>query len=266
MAKIVACAQFAPVPGDVEENLRTIERLTAEAEGVDLVVFPELATTGYLSAEWMSELAETVPGKMFDELAAIARDHARALAVGWPELDLQDGTRHNSFLVIDETGRLVLRYRKSHLWHGESAWATPGSAFHATVCNGVVCGAWVCYDTRFPEVARLVALAGAQVGLVGSAWLGPPEEWELALRARALDNNIYVAAAAMQGTTGGGEPLYGGSLIVGPSGEVLARAEEGPETFISAVVDTAEINARRERLPLFVDRRPDLYDGLTWGR
>jgi predicted amidohydrolase len=123
----------------------------------------------------------------------------------------------------------------------------------------VRCGAWVCYDTRFPELARRLALDGATLGLVSAAWLGPAEEWELAVRSRALDNGMYVAASALQGTARGAA-FHGVSLVADPHGRVIARSPEG-DGVISADYDDEGVAEFRARLPLLEHRRPDLLGG-----
>ena len=115
---------------------------------------------------------------------------------------------------------------------------------------------WICYDSRFPEAARALALSGVTLGLVGSAWFGPDSEWELALRARALDNGIFAAGAAALGSFGGA-PFHGTSLIVDPHGTVLARAPDSREGVIAAEYDESAVASFRTRVPLLQDRRPD---------
>jgi len=262
MVLTLACAQFAPVGGDVNANVARMAKLLREAAGADLVVFPELATTGYLPGAEVAPLAEPIPGPTTERLSALARECRIAIATGIAELDPASGRRYNTLVVVDSDGRLCLRYRKTHLWAGEERWATPGSSFTVAQCGGVALGAWICYDCRFPEVARMFALAGAEVALVGSAWLGPAEEWELAVRARAMDNGIFVAASTMQGTSGSME-FHGGSLIADPHGRVIAQAREGETTVIAAKADLAAIPECRARLPLLSHRRRDLYSPLV---
>ncbi len=105
-------------------------------------------------------------------------------------------------VFLDSRGTLRSVYRKVHLWVTEKEWALPGSGFPAMTAGDMRLGMWICYDTRFPEAARTLARSGATLGLVGSAWFGPAEEWELALRARALDNGMFVAGASVQGSFG----------------------------------------------------------------
>lgn len=254
----LACAQFAPVEGDVAANLSRLDDLARQAAGADLVLFPELATTGYLPADRIAPLAEAIPGPTTDRLGEIARKHGLALAAGMAELDPATGLRHNTLVVLGRDGRLALCYRKTHLFPGEERWATAGSSFTVALCGGIAIGGWICYDTRFPEVARQVALAGVEVALVPSAWLGPADEWELVVRARALDNGIFVAGAALQGSSSVSE-FRGGSLIADPHGRVIAQAKEGETTVVSADVDLNAIAEFRKRLPLLEHRRSDLF-------
>jgi predicted amidohydrolase len=117
---------------------------------------------------------------------------------------------------------------------------------------------WICYDTRFPEAARVLALEGATLCLAATAWFGPADEWELAIRARAMDNGIFTAGAALQGEALG-MPLRGASIIVDPHGRILAQAREGADGVITAQYDEESVLSFRARLPLLEHRRPSAY-------
>jgi predicted amidohydrolase len=185
-----------------------------------------------------------------------------AIAFGLAELDDSGAVRYNSLVVFDAQGHTAAIYHKIHLWATERQWAEPGERVVPFVLNGVRYAGWICYDTRFPEVARLCALAGADVGLVPTAWLGPGEEWELALRARALDNSMFVLGSDIIGP----DPslrCYGRSMIVDPKGRVIARAEPEQEGIICTTLDPAVMDAQRDRVPLLGDRRPDRYVQLV---
>jgi predicted amidohydrolase len=159
-------------------------------------------------------------------------------------------------------GQVAGVYHKMHLWDTEREWAEPGREVLSVELDEVRYTGWICYDTRFPELARLGALAGAEVALVPTAWLGPGEEWELALRARALDNGIFCAGADIVGP----DPALrcrGLSTIVGPKGNVLARAEPDSEGIICATLRQADLDAQRGRVPLLKHRRPEVYDCLV---
>lgn len=260
MGMVLACAQFAAVPGDPAANAGRVDALAREAagRGGTLAVFPELCLTGYLPAGEIEALAAASDGPELGAVAAVARTVRIAIAVGFAER-AADGRRYSSMAVFGPDGALLAVRRKAHLFGGEPRWATPARDARAFEACGVRCGAWVCYDTRFPELARRLALDGATLGLVGAAWLGPVDEWELAVRARAMDNGIFVAAAALQGG-GRGVELHGTSLVADPHGRVIARAASG-DGVITAAYDHAAIAECRARLPLLEHRRADLLGG-----
>ena len=265
----IACGQFAAVPGDKAANVARMIAYAGQArdEGCELILFPELIVTGYLPVEQVLALVEPVTGPSVQRLAQAARKLRIAIAFGLAELDEARarhsyGARYNSLVVLDRQGSLAALYHKMHLWAAEREWAEPGNEALAFELDGVRYGGWICYDTRFPELARLSALAGIEAGLVPTAWLGPGDEWELALRARALDNSIFIAGADIIGP----DPAlrcYGRSLIVSPKGRVLARAEPEQEGIVCATLDPAEMAAQRGRVPLLADRRPALYGPLA---
>ena len=218
--------------------------------------------TGYLAPEAVIPLAEPLSGPSVQTLARAARELGIAIAFGLAELDEGRGVRYNSLVALNQEGEIVGVYHKMHLWAREKEWAEGGSSAPVFDIAGVRCGGWICYDTRFPEVARLVALKGADVGLVATAWLGPGDEWELALRARALDNSMFVAGADIISYDPALRCL-GRSMIIGPKGKILAQAEPEREGIIDAVLKGEELEAQRNRVPLLKDRRPELYSDLV---
>ena len=259
LKSILACGQFAPVPGGIQENTDRIRSLarTAAGRGAAILVLPELCLCGYPSAADARKWAVHPEGAEIARLSACARENAISLCFGFAELGPHD-VLHNSMGFLDSAGILMSVYRKVHLWITEKEWAVPGTGFQAMTAGGVRLGMWICYDTRFPETARSLARSGATLGLVGSAWFGPPEEWELAVRSRALDNGMFVAGASVQGAFGTA-PFRGASLIVDPHGTVIARAREGAEEVICAEYDDDAVTSFRSRLPLLTDLRPGSY-------
>jgi len=260
----IACGQFAANPGDAPSNVARMIRYASQArsEGCELIVFPELIVTGYLAPERVLPLAEPLTGPSVSRLAESAGRIGIAIAFGMAELDAASSVRYNSLVLVDRSGQLAGVYHKMHLWDTEREWAEPGREVLSIKLANVRYSGWICYDTRFPELARLGALAGAEVALVPTAWLGPGQEWELALRARALDNGIFCAGADIVGP----DPALrcrGLSMIVGPKGNVLARAEPDSEGIISATLSQADLDAQRGRVPLLHHRRPELYRGLS---
>jgi predicted amidohydrolase len=260
MRLALACAQFAASPANMAANLRTIEELAHEAAGrhATIVVFPELCLSGYLPPGEIERFAAAVDGDELSQVAAMARAGRIAIALGFAERAL-GGRLYNSIAVVGPEGEVVAVRRKAHLFGQEPQWAAPAESAAAFDACGLRCGAWVCYDTRFPELARRVALDGATLGLVGAAWLGPADEWELAVRSRAMDNGIYVAAAALQGAARG-YTFHGTSLVADPHGKLIARSPGG-DGVIVAEYDGEVVARFRARLPLLEHRRPDLLGG-----
>jgi len=260
----IACGQFAAELGAKSKNIARMIAYADEArdQRCELILFPELVVTGYLPAREIVPLAEPLGGPCVQTLAEAARNLQISIAFGIAELDERRDVCHNSLVVLDKQGEIAGVYRKMHLWATEAEWAEAGTSVPAFEVEGVRCAGWICYDTRFPEVGRLAAIAGADLGLVATAWLGPAEEWKLALRARALDNSLFVAGADIISY----DPVLrclGLSMIVGPKGDVLAQAESEQEGIIHAVLKGEDLDAQRNRVPLLRDRRPGLYGRLV---
>jgi predicted amidohydrolase len=255
----IACGQFEAVPADTAANLALVRRQAREAasRGASLVVFPELALTGYLPTDALCEAAVGRGGPEMTGACAVARECGLAVALGFPER-AADGRLYDAMAFIDAEGCLRSVYRKVHLFGSEGEWATAGQGFESFPWAGIRAGMWICYDTRFPEAARSLAVSGATLCLASTAWFGPPGEWELALRARAMDNGIFTAGAALQGKALD-LPLRGASAIVDPHGRLIAQAREGEDAVISAAYDDAAVASFRARLPLLAHRRPDAY-------
>ena len=254
----IACCQFRAAPADKIGNIDRMRGFAEEAArlGARIVLYPELIVTGYIAAERIPALAEPVPGPAVSSLAKVAAGLGVALAFGMAERE-PDGTGHNSLVFLSSRGELAGVYRKAHLWDTEKRWAVPGVGSIVVDYEGARAGGWICYDTRFPELARAQAVAGAELGLVSTAWLGPGEEWELALRARALDNAMFVAGADIVDP---GIGCHGRSLVVDPNGNVIARARADEECLITADLDPEVMARQRGRVPLLRDRRPEAYD------
>jgi predicted amidohydrolase len=234
----------------------------ARSRGAEIIVFPELALTGYLPAPEVLDHCHPLDGDGVASMREVAREHAIAIVFGLPELT--DGIRYNTMLALDATGTIAGIYRKIHLWKTED-WAQPGTSIKPYELAGVACASWICYDTRFPEIGRAAALAGADLCVISTAWLGPGDEWELAVRSRALDNTVFVAGSDIINP----DPSLrtcGRSLIVSPKGHVLARAAEDTPGVIVADLDPEEQQAQKDRVPLLDDRRLETLLDMQEGR
>jgi len=252
----IGCAQYTAINGDVSANLAKISRLAAQAakDKVTLLVLPELGVTGYGQPDMVAAAVEPIPGPISQQLSAIARQHRLAIAGCIAEKDEQTGLKHNTMLLLDEDGVEILRYRKVHLWDTERSWATPGTGFPVATLQDTQIGMIVCYDTRFPESVRSLANNGAQLALSCAAWFGPDEEWELALRSRAMDNGIFVAGSVLLGPH-----FHGVALIADPHGKILAQGNPGEDSVVSADIDIDVMRNFHERVPLLEHLRPASY-------
>lgn len=253
----VRCAvlQTAPRFGDVEGNLAAIEDTVAGLDGVDLVVAPELATTGYDIdglAERGHELAEPLDGDSVDRMRRLAVRHGLTLVVGVLEHD-DVGSLFDTVVTCTPDGGMV-PYRKTHVYPAEEGLFTAGDELLTVPTPVGDVGPMICFDHAFPEVATTLALAGAQVIANPAAVPNGYEHLlELRSRARAQDNQVFVVAANLAG-----DQFCGRSVVADPRGQVLASA--GPEpTRLVVELDLDQITSERRAEPALRLRRADLY-------
>ena len=254
----IALLQFQIALGDIAANLRKVESLAeqAAAQHADLLLLPELWSTGYDLANAATHGRECEA--TLRSIAALAR--RLSVRIGGSVLEPgADGVR-NCFVLIDETGAEVARYRKVHLFAPmrETEFLSAGAELKRAKVSDMDAGLAVCYDLRFPEMFRAYATGGADLLLISAEWPMPRvAHWSALLRARAIENQAYVAACNACGVTGDTE--FGGrSVICNPLGEVLVEAGEAEGVFC-ADVDAATVRDLRSAVPLFVNRRPELY-------
>ena len=265
----VACVQLTS-GADKGENLQRAERLVARAAatGADVVVLPE-KWNGIGDAETLHGLAEPLTGASVSAMSEWAKRHGITL-VGGSITEVRDGRDKlsNTSVLVDPDGELVAVYRKIHLFdvevgghvYRESEAEEPGTDSVVAESEGWPVGLSVCYDVRFPELYRILALEGAQLVTVPAHFTlhTGKDHWHVLLRARAIEHQLYVAAAAQVGVTGTGRPSYGRSLVVDPWGIVLAEAPD-EETVISAEIDRGRLLDIRAKLPSLKNRQPDAY-------
>jgi deaminated glutathione amidase len=264
----VACVQMSS-RADKAANLERAEALVARAAatGADVVVLPEKWNL-IGDAEALHAGAEPLEGESVGAMSAWAGRHGIML-VGGSITERRDGREKlsNTCFVLDPEGEIAAVYRKIHLFdvevgglvYRESDAEEPGD--EPVVCaSDWPIGLSVCYDVRFPELYRILALEGALLVTVPAHFTlhTGKDHWEVLLRARAIENQLYVAAAAQLGETMPGRWAYGRSLIVDPWGLVLALAPD-EETVISAELDRARLEDIRAKLPSLATRQPDAY-------
>lgn len=266
----VACIQLTS-RDDKATNLEQAERLVARAAatGADVVVLPE--KWNFIGdADGLHAAAEPIEGgESVEAMAEWARRHGVTL-VGGSITERREGREKlsNTCLVFDPEGALVAVYRKIHLFdvevgghvYRESEAEEPGEEPVVVRAEGWQVGLSICYDVRFPELYRILALEGAELLTVPSHFTlhTGRDHWEVLLRARAIEDQCYVAAAAQIGETRPGKPSYGRSLIADPWGIVLAQAPD-EECVISAELERARLEDVRRNLPSLASRRPEAY-------
>ncbi|MGE5175346.1 MAG: nitrilase-related carbon-nitrogen hydrolase [Hyphomicrobiales bacterium] len=262
---IVGFYQFTPAYGRPEENAARMED-AVRASRADLLVCPELATSGYLYLERpaLERVAESVPsGPSVARLARAAQETGTAVVFGLPE---RDGDRIYNSAVLLTPGGAAVTYRKAHLFDTETLVfdRSGASPRHGSVAGADV-GLMICFDWRFPETARVLALEGADV-IAHPANLVHPYCQD-AMITRSLENRVFTITSSRTGSdTAGGVtiPFAGRSQIVSPSGERLAVADATEECVRTATIDPAAARDKRvtARNDLLGDRRTDLYGPL----
>ena len=266
----IACVQMTS-RADKAANLESAGRLVAQAAstGADVVVLPE-KWNAIGDVDVLHTAAEPLEGgESVEAMAGWARRHGVTL-VGGSITERREGREKlsNTSLVFDAEGNVVATYRKIHLFdvevggvtYRESEAEEPGDVPVVANVEEWGIGLSVCYDVRFPELYRILALEGAEVLTVPAHFTTPTgrDHWHVLLRARAIENQCYVAAAGQVGETLPGKPAYGRSLVVDPWGTVLAQAPD-VETVIVAELDRARLQEIRSKLPSLANRQPDAY-------
>lgn len=261
----LALVQFESVLCDPAANTEKACRMIAEAvaQGADLVVLPELFSTGYqlnIVGPRIAELAEPVDGPTVRALQEAAREAGCYVVAGLALTHDLTGVAYNSSVFIDRGGNLMGTYDKQHLWALERFYFRSGSECPVFDTDFGRVGVMICYDMGYPEVARMLALQGADLVVCPSAWCAEDMDvWDVNAPARALENTVFLAAVNRYGEEDG-LVMPGRTCVCNPRGHVVARLEEQAEGVLHATVDLGSIPAFRERSPYLRDRRPDLYD------
>jgi len=259
----VALYQCPPQPLDVAGNLQRLQQFARQAQGADLLVLPEMFLTGYnIGRDAVSRLAEACDGEAAQQIAQTAKTAGLAIVYGYPER-AEDGQIYNAVQLIDAQGQRLGNYRKTHLF-GEldhSMFSAGGHAYPLIELNGWKLGLLICYDLEFPENARRLALAGAELSLVPTANMVPYDFIaDVTVRARAFENQCYVAYANYCASEG--DIHYcGQSSIAAPDGKRIAQAGLD-EALIVGELDRQLMSDSRAANRYLLDRRPELYGEL----
>lgn len=261
-------AQVAAV-GEVEVNLEKAKRVMAqayEAHRPDVLVFPEVFMSHYPAGtpkEIIMAAAQPIDGPFVTALREGAKQYGMWVICGMSEKveDPEDKRKYNTTVVINSEGELVSTYRKTHLYdafgYKESDSNKAGDKFFEPIDTpfGKI-GLFVCYEVRFPEVARYQRAKGADIIVMPTAWAAgkiKSHHFQTLINARAIENTVYMVACDLCD-----EGCIGESVVVDPMGITIACAGE-TECLISAIIDTDRIESVRKKLPAYKDRRPELY-------
>lgn len=256
---------------DKEANLTRAEELIDEAaeRGAQLVALPEY--TPFLGPKDQHEdAAESIPGPTTERFAAKARQHGIYLLGGsMHERSEQPGMYYNTSVMFDPRGEIIATYRKIHLFDidltgnvsaNESATILPGDEPVTAEVDGHIVGLSICYDLRFPELYRLLALEGAEVLLVPAAFtmFTGKDHWHVLLRARAIENQAYVLAPGQVGSHEPNAQCYGHSVVIDPWGNIIAQVSDMEGVTVTDL-DFAYLRKIRTQLPSLANRRPSAY-------
>lgn len=262
----IAVAQISCGIGDVEANVRKISGFIEQAakDGSEVVVFPEMADTGYDVSQISRYVSAWNPGPV-NFIQKAAQKNRIYVICGLSELS----ERHifNTLVVINPEGRLVAKYRKTHLAAfpplNEDRIFTPGHSLETVRIGDFNCGLMICYDLRFPEVSRSLTLAGSEVLLLSAAWPFPRlRHWNTLIAARAIENQVFVVACNHAGSNSS-VTFCGSSRIVDPFGVTVASASEEREMLIEGEILKPDLLSVRKAMPIFEHRHEELYQVST---
>jgi len=248
--------------GEPERNFAKLESMLEQAvntaEKPDVVVFPEMWNTGY-ALDRIHELADVQGERTREYLSLFSRKH-QVNIIGGSIAEKKEDAILNTIYAFDRTGNVAADYSKIHLFRlmDEEKYLTAGERLGRFELDGIQSGMMICYDIRFPELSRKLALDGAKLLFVPAEWPHPRlHHWRTLLMARAIENQMYVVSCNRVGTSGT-TSFFGHSMVIDPWGEAIAEGGE-EETILTATVDLDNVDKVRRTIPIFEDRRPHLY-------
>jgi N-carbamoylputrescine amidase len=277
--RVILAAVQMSCSGQVEQNISRAETLVRKAvrEGAQIILLPELFETHYFcqkeKAAYFAYATEMEKNPAVNHFQALARELEAVLPISFFEKKNQ--ARYNSVAIIDANGEILGLYRKSHIPDGpgyeEKFYFNPGdTGFRVWKTRYGNIGVGICWDQWYPEAARCMALAGAEILLYPTAIGSEPQDdsidsrdhWQMVMRGHAAANLMPVVAANRVGIEREEDSeitFYGSSFIAGPQGKLLAEADRQEETVLLAELELDELERQRLEWGIFRDRRPELY-------
>lgn len=256
----VAVIQMDVALGEPDVNLRKMEKLVRETalSKPDVIVLPETWNTGYFPIN-ITEQAIFSGQNAVEKMSTLARE-LEIYLVGGSISEVNNGQLVNSAKVFNRNGLEIANYQKIHLFSPgeENRFYTEGNKVVTFEIEGHICGVIICYDLRFPELIRRLALDGAEIIFIPAEWPHPRlEHWRILQKARAIENQIFVISCNGVGQ-GNGVKFCGHSSVISPWGEIIKEAREEEEIFqIELNIDA--ISEVRKKIPVFIDRRYSYY-------
>ena len=270
----IAIAQMKPLLGEPEENLVKMSEMIgkiASQQKVDLIVFPELITSGNELGVRFTEIAQRIPGPTSNLIAQRANDYGIFVSFGMVSKEKVESVLYNSAVLVGPDGELIEVYNKVHLRGEERMAFREGYKIPVAETEIGNIGMMLGYDLAFPEVARSLSLEGADIICAMGNWEAAEiDEWKTYMRARAYENSVYIVGANRVGEdvtlTFGGE-----SMIIGPRGEIFASMSdktddetgEPLEGFAIAKVDLDDVRKNREEYQFIQTRQPASYRSIV---
>ena len=246
--------------GNPGANYAAAERRIREAAAAqpDCIILPELWTTGY-DLTRLEQIADSEGGQTKAMISALAREYGINIVAG-SVASRQAAGITNCMYIFNREGGLAGEYSKLHLFRlmDEHLYLQPGEAKGLFTLDGALCAGLICYDIRFPEWVRAHTALGAEVLFVSAEWPEPRlAHWRALLISRAIENQCYVIACNRAGADPA-NTFAGHSMIIDPWGEVVCEAAEN-EDILSGEIDLHKVREVRQQIPIFTDRRPELY-------
>ena len=262
----VTLVQMPCEEGDREFNFHMARELLKDyrpSDAINFVVFPELFAIGFRHEDYI-EVGAGVPGPTSDFLGEIAKEY-KSYVFG-TGIELAGEKYYNTLVGAGPSGKVIGTYKKMHPFQEERDVFEGGNSIVLMECGGIKVGVQICYDVRFPEVSRKLALEGAEILIIPAAFPDPRNaHWNTLVRARAVENQVYVAAVNRVGMGFDKKTYFGHSQIVDPWGVVLTRPNS-ERRIITSKGDTAMIQEVRSQITCYADRSPTGYDNLQWFR